>query len=266
MVNRTREHMVNRTRRLAGGAPVTMERIHRGSEPTVAGRAPWAFGAGPVPGGHNQRMRLADRLPRRLAQLLLGLALYGWSMAMMVRSRLGLDPWDVFHYGLARHLPLTFGQVTIAVGAVVLLAWIPLRQRPGIGTVLNILVIGLAADLGLSVMAPPGSMVGRIALLVSGIVLNGLAGALYVGAHLGPGPRDGLWVALTRRYHLSIRLVRTVIELTVLGIGWLMGGVVGVGTILYALSIGHLNQFFLSRVEVRAAEERSLETLAKTMD
>jgi uncharacterized membrane protein YczE len=195
-------------------------------------------------------MRLTDRLPRRLVQLLVGLFLYGWSMAMMVRSGLGLDPWDVFHYGLARHVPLSFGQVTIVVGALVLLAWIPLRQRPGIGTVLNIFVIGLSADFGLAIMSQPGSFVGRSALLVGGIVLNGLAGALYVGAHLGPGPRDGLWVAITRRYGLSIRLVRTVIELTVLAIGWLMGGTVGVGTVLYALSIGHLNQFFLQRVQV----------------
>lgn len=200
---------------------------------------------------------LTYRLPRRLAQLLLGLFLYGWSMAMMVRSGLGLDPWDVFHYGLARHVPLSFGQVTIVVGAIVLLAWIPLRQRPGIGTVLNIFVIGLSADLGLSIMSQPGNLIGRSALLVGGIVLNGLAGALYVGAHLGPGPRDGLWVAITRRYGLSIRLVRTVIELTVLAIGWLMGGTVGVGTVLYALSIGHLNQLFLHRVQVRVpvAEE-----------
>ena len=196
-------------------------------------------------------MRLTDRLPRRLAQLLLGLFLYGWSMAMMVRSGLGLDPWDVFHYGLARHVPLSFGQVTIVVGAIVLLAWIPLRQRPGVGTILNIFVIGLAADFGLAMMTQPGNLVGRGALLVGGIVLNGLAGALYVGAHLGPGPRDGLWVAITRRYGLSIRLVRTIIELSVLLVGWLMGGVVGVGTVLYALSIGHLNQFFLHRVQVR---------------
>jgi len=195
-------------------------------------------------------MRFTDRLPRRLVQLLVGLFLYGWSMAMMVRSGLGLDPWDVFHYGLARHVPLSFGQVTIVVGAAVLLAWIPLRQRPGIGTVLNIFVIGLSADFGLAVMSQPTNLVGRSALLVGGIVLNGLAGALYVGAHLGPGPRDGLWVAITRRYGLSIRLVRTVIELTVLVIGWLMGGTVGVGTVLYALSIGHLNQFFLTRVQV----------------
>jgi uncharacterized membrane protein YczE len=196
-------------------------------------------------------MRLTDRLPRRLVQLLVGLFLYGWSMAMMVRSGLGLDPWDVFHYGLARHVPITFGQVTIVVGALVLLAWIPLRQRPGIGTVLNIIVIGMSADVGLSMMAQPGTLLGRGGLLVAGIVLNGLAGALYVGAHLGPGPRDGLWVAITRRYGLSIRLVRTVIELSVLVVGWLMGGTVGVGTVLYALTIGHLNQFFMRYVRVQ---------------
>lgn len=208
-------------------------------------------------------MRFTHRLPRRLAQLLAGLFLYGWSMAMMVRSGLGLDPWDVFHYGLTRHVPLSFGQVTIVVGAVVLLAWIPLKQRPGIGTILNIFVIGLAADFGLSVMSQPGNFVGRSVLLVGGIVLNGLAGALYVGAHLGPGPRDGLWVAVTRKYGLSIRVVRTVIELTVLVIGWLMGGVVGVGTVLYALSIGHLNQFFMRYVRV---EDPTSDTSSSTVE
>jgi uncharacterized membrane protein YczE len=211
-------------------------------------------------------VRLTDRLPRRLAQLLVGLFLYGWSMAMMVRSGLGLDPWDVFHYGLARHVPLSFGQVTIVVGALVLLAWIPLRQRPGIGTIANIFVIGMSADFGLFVMSQPPNLVGRSALLVGGIVLNGLAGALYVGAHLGPGPRDGLWVAITRRYGLSIRLVRTIIELSVLGIGWLMGGTVGVGTVLYALSIGHLNQFFLHRVEVAKPGVDEPEVAAETAD
>jgi len=209
-------------------------------------------------------MRLTARLPRRLVQLLVGLFLYGWSMAMMVRSGLGLDPWDVFHYGLAKHVPLTFGQVTIVVGALVLLVWIPLRQRPGIGTVLNIFVIGLSADFGLGIMSQPHNIVARIALLLGGIVLNGLAGALYVGAHLGPGPRDGLWVAITRRYGWSIRLVRTGIELSVLVIGWLMGGTVGVGTVLYALSIGHLNQFFLKHVQVAKHTIDDPEPVAET--
>jgi len=190
-------------------------------------------------------------LTRRFGQLLAGLFLYGWSMAMLLRSSLGLDPWDVFHEGITRVVPLSFGQVAIVVGALVLLLWIPLRQKPGIGTILNILVIGLAADLGLAVMPAAGDPVGRVLLLVGGVVLNGLAGALYVGARLGPGPRDGLWVALTARTGASIRLVRTLIELTVLGIGWLLGGTVGIGTVLYALAIGPLVQFFMRWADTR---------------
>lgn len=195
-------------------------------------------------------MRLIpDRPVRRLSQLIAGLVLYGWSMAMLVRSTLGLDPWDVFHEGLTRILPFSFGQVTIGVGVVVLLAWIPLRQKPGIGTILNILVIGLAADAGLAVMPAPGELWARILLLAGGVVFNGLAGALYVGARLGPGPRDGLWVAITARTGASIRLVRTTIELSVLAIGWLLGGTVGIGTVLYALTIGPLVQLFMPWVD-----------------
>lgn len=197
------------------------------------------------------RLRLPSRFERRLPQLLVGLVLYGWSMAMLIRSGLGLDPWDVFHQGLANHLPITFGQVTILVGALVLLLWIPLRQRPGIGTVLNVFVIGLAADAGLAAMPATVGLPGQIAMLLGGVVANGLAGALYVGARLGPGPRDGLWVALTKRTGHSIRLVRTVLEVSIVAIGWLLGGVVGVGTIVYALAIGPIVQFFMSWVEVR---------------
>lgn len=195
-------------------------------------------------------MRLIpDRPVRRLSQLLIGLFLYGWSMAMLLRSTLGLDPWDVFHEGLTRILPLSFGQVAIGVGALVLLFWIPLRQKPGIGTILNIIVIGLAADAGLAVMPAPSELWARILLLVGGVVCNGLAGALYVGARLGPGPRDGLWVAITARTGASIRLVRTIIEVTVLAIGWLLGGTVGIGTIVYALAIGPLVQWFMPWVD-----------------
>ncbi|HEY3408647.1 MAG TPA: hypothetical protein VGK53_10805 [Propionicimonas sp.] len=197
------------------------------------------------------RFRLPVRFGRRLPQLLVGLVLYGWSMAMLIRSGLGLDPWDVFHQGLANHLPITFGQVTILVGALVLLLWIPLRQRPGIGTVLNVFVIGLAADAGLAAMPAVTGLPGQIAVLLGGVVANGLAGALYVGARLGPGPRDGLWVALTKRTGHSIRVVRTVLEVTIVAIGWLLGGVVGVGTVVYALTIGPIVQFFMPWVEVR---------------
>ncbi len=193
----------------------------------------------------------------RFAQLIVGLLLYGFTMALMVQSGLGLDPWDVFHEGLTHHVPLSFGQVVIAVGAIVLLLWIPLRQRPGIGTVLNVLLIGLAADAGIALVAAPDEMWARVTLLVVGVVGNGLAGALYIGARLGAGPRDGLWVAIVERTHLSVRLVRTSIELTVLATGFLLGGTVGVGTAAYALAIGPLTQFFSARLPGRRAASRN---------
>ncbi|MFT4009385.1 MAG: hypothetical protein QM655_05010 [Nocardioidaceae bacterium] len=187
----------------------------------------------------------AGRLPRRLTQLMIGLVLYGVSMAMMVRSTLGLDPWDVFNAGVSRVLPLSFGEVTIVVGAFVLLAWIPLRQWPGLGTIANVVVIGLATDVALALIKAPHPLVARGALLLGGIVLNALAGALYIGAQLGSGPRDGLMTGLHARTGLSLRLVRTSIEVTVLVIGFLLGGAVGLGTVLYALMIGPLVQLLL---------------------
>jgi uncharacterized membrane protein YczE len=192
----------------------------------------------------------AGRLPRRLGQLLVGLLLYGLSMAMMIRGSLGLDPWDVFHYGVARRLPVSFGTVVIIVGALVLLAWIPLRQWPGLGTVANVFVIGLASDAALAHLSTPQGWAPRLMLLLGGIVLNAVAGGLYIGSQLGPGPRDGLMTGLARRTGWSIRRVRTGIELTVLVVGALLGGMVGLGTVLYALLIGPLVQFFLPRLTV----------------
>lgn len=193
---------------------------------------------------------MTTTMTERLVRLLAGLFLYGFTMAMMVESTLGLDPWDVFHEGLAKHVPLTFGQVVIVTGAAVLLLWIPLRQKPGIGTVLNVIVIGLAADLGIAVISQPDNVALRTLLLVGGVVGNGLAGALYIGAHLGPGPRDGLWLGLVRITGRSVRFWRTTIELTVLVLGFLLGGTVGVGTVLYALAIGPLVQLFLPWVSI----------------
>jgi len=192
----------------------------------------------------------AGWLTRRLVQLALGLSLYGVSMAMMIRSRLGLAPWDVLHSGLTQRLPLTFGQITMVVGALVLLLWIPLRQWPGLGTVANVVVIGLATDAGLALIPEPSALGPRGVLLLGGIVLNGLAGGLYIGSQLGPGPRDGLMTGLARRTGGSIRLVRTGIEVSVLLGGWLLGGVVGLGTLAYALLIGPLVHFFLPRLTV----------------
>ncbi|HET7532816.1 MAG TPA: hypothetical protein VFJ83_06700 [Nocardioidaceae bacterium] len=192
----------------------------------------------------------AGRLGRRLPQLMAGLVLYGVSMAMMLRSGLGLDPWDVLHYGVAKWLPLTFGGVVIATGVAVLLLWIPLRQMPGLGTVANAVVIGLATDAALALLVTSEGMAARTAMLAGGIVLNGLATALYIGAQLGPGPRDGLMTGLVRRTGWSVRVVRTSIELSVVVTGWLLGGVVGIGTIAYALAIGPLVQMMLPRLVV----------------
>ena len=182
----------------------------------------------------------AGQLPRRLVQLYIGLALYGGSMGLMIESNLGLDPWDVFHSGIINHVPVSFGTVVIAMSFVVLLAWIPLRQWPGFGTISNAIVIGLATDLTLSVLHAPDALWARIGFVAGGIIANAFASAMYIGAQFGPGPRDGLMTGLVRRTGLSVRLVRTSLEVTVLAIGWLLGGVVGFGTVAYALAIGPL--------------------------
>lgn len=187
----------------------------------------------------------AGRLPRRMTQLMIGLILYGLSMAMQVRSTLGLDPWDVFHEGLTRRTGASFGTIVFLVGVGVLLLWIPLRQCPGLGTIANIVVIAVATDVSLALLTVPDSLAGRIALLIGGIILNGIAGGLYIGSQLGPGPRDGLMTGLVRRTGWSVRLTRTGIEVIVLASGFLLGGTLGLGTIVYALTIGPLVQFFL---------------------
>ncbi len=188
---------------------------------------------------------------RRLPQLLCGLTLYAVSMAMQIRSGLGLNPWDVLHEGITRQTPLSFGAITAITGAIVLLLWIPLRQRPGIGTVANVVVIAAVVDVALLLLPAPDALAARIALLVGGVVLNGVATAAYVGARLGPGPRDGLMTGLSARTGRSVRVVRTLIEVVVLACGWLLGGTVGVGTVLYALTIGPLTQGFLPLFAVR---------------
>ncbi|MDX6326946.1 MAG: hypothetical protein QOK15_3300 [Nocardioidaceae bacterium] len=187
----------------------------------------------------------AGQLTRRLPQLLLGLVLYGVSLALMVRGNLGLAPWDVLHSGLIRYVPITFGQAVVLMSFVVLLAWIPLREMPGIGTLANALVVGFSADGTLAVLDAPDGIVLRIALMVGGVLLCGLAGALYIGAQLGRGPRDGLMTGLARRTGRSLRTVRTAIEVTVVLTGLLLGGTIGLGTVLYALAIGPLTQLWL---------------------
>jgi uncharacterized membrane protein YczE len=175
----------------------------------------------------------------RFVQLIAGLFLFGTSNALMVRADLGLDPWNVLHQGLARQTTLAIGTWSVIVGAVVLLLWIPLRQRPGIGTVCNVVLIGVSLDAVLEVLPAPHGLAVRCVYLVGGIVLCGIATGAYIGANLGPGPRDGLMVGLARRGH-SIRIVRTAIELAVLLSGFLLGGSVGIGTVLFAVTIGPL--------------------------
>lgn len=192
----------------------------------------------------------AGKLPSRLVRLFTGLTLYGIAMATMVRAGLGLDPWDVFHYGVAEHLGLDLGTTVILVSIPVLLLWIPLRQWPGLGTICNAIWIGIATNISLAIIPTLHALPVRIVMLPIAVVLNAIGGALYIGSQLGPGPRDGLMTGLHLRTGLSLRLVRTSLELTVLVVGWFLGGVVGVGTLLYAVSIGPLVQFFLRHLIV----------------
>ncbi len=180
----------------------------------------------------------------RLVQLYAGLVLYGISSSLLVLADLGLDPWDVFHQGLSRTFGLAIGTWAIIVGVAVLLLWIPLRQRPGIGTVSNVILVGLTMNVVLGHVHAPHALAVRIACLVCGVFLNGVATGAYIGAGLGPGPRDGLMTGIAARGH-SIRVVRTGLEVTVLAIGWLLGGTVGIGTLVYALSIGPLAHVFI---------------------
>jgi uncharacterized membrane protein YczE len=182
---------------------------------------------------------------RRLGQLYLGLVLYGVSAAMQVQAGLGLDPWDVLHQGIAFRLNRQIGTISIAVGALVLLLWIPLRQRPGLGTVSNVLVVGLAMNATLAVLPVQHGAAAKAAVLAGAVLLCGVATGMYISAGFGPGPRDGLMTGIARRTGMSIRLSRTIVELTVLLTGWLLGGTVGVGTVLFAVAIGPLAQLFL---------------------
>ena len=189
---------------------------------------------------------------RRVVQLVVGLSLFGASVGLMVRAGLGLGPWAVFHQGLSQHVGLSIGLVTNIVGGLMLLFWIPLRQRPGIGTIANILLIGTTADITLWLTPHIDGLVARGAVLVFAIGLNGVAGGLYLGAGLGPGPRDGLMTGLMRLTGWPIARVRTGIELAALACGWLLGGTVGVGTVLFAVSVGPLLGVFLPLFDVTA--------------
>ncbi len=202
-------------------------------------------------------MSTPGHIGRRLVQLYVGLTLYGVSSALLVTSGLGLEPWGVLHQGLARRTGLSIGEVAIVVGAAVLLLWIPLRLRPGLGTVSNVFLIGLALDGTLALLPPAHSLLTRVPLMLAGVLLNGAATGLYIAARFGPGPRDGLMTGLHQRTGRSIRLMRTIIEVAVVATGFALGGTIGVGTVLYALSIGPLAQFFLRVFALPSASSSS---------
>lgn len=222
------------------------QRTSRYPRPTSRSRAP-----GPL-----EQLR-EGRLARRLPQLYAGLVLYGLTAACLIRSRLGNAPWDVLHQGIADHLGVSIGAVMIAVSLVVLLAWVPLQEVPGLGTLSNAAIVGLATNLGLAFLPEPHALAGRVALMAAGIAGNAVATAMYIGARFGPGPRDGLMTGLRRRTGRPIWVVRTCIEASVVVLGWLLGGVFGVGTLLYAAAIGPLVQRLLPLFTARSGAVRS---------
>jgi uncharacterized membrane protein YczE len=201
-----------------------------------------------------------------MIQLFLGLALYGISLGLMVRANFGLDPWDVFHQGLAQRVGLSLGMMVNLVGAAVLLLWIPIRQRPGIGTIANVFLIGTFADISLWLIPPIDSLSLTIAMLSFGVVLNGVATGAYIGAGLGPGPRDGLMTGLVKRTGGSVRVIRTSIEVAVLAAGWLLGGTVGLGTVIYAIAIGPIVHRMLPIFSIPDDQDAAAETIASADD
>lgn len=198
-------------------------------------------------------MSPALTMTRRIAQLLVGLFLYGIAIAMMIKAALGIAPWDVLSQGIVLHTGLNYALVTNVIGALVLLLWIPIRQKPGIGTVANVLLIGPSIQVGVWLLPDVTDLVPRILLLVGGLAVLAIATGLYIGARFGPGPRDGLMTGIHRRTGLPIWAVRTAIEVTVLAIGWLLGGNVGLGTLAFALLIGPMVNVTIPRLRVPEA-------------
>jgi len=193
-------------------------------------------------------------MTRRIAQLLVGLVLYGFAISMMIRAAVGVSPWDVLSQGVTKQTGIPFGWVTNIIGGIVLLLWIPIRQKPGVGTVLNVLLVGTAAQGGLMVLPELTVLWQQIVLFAGGLVLLAIATGLYIGARFGPGPRDGLMTGIHKRWGFPIWAVRTVIELTVLLIGWLLGGNVGLGTIAFAVLIGPMVNVTLPLLRVPEAK------------
>lgn len=191
-----------------------------------------------------------DRVTERLARCAFGLFLFGLGITFFIRAQLGLAPWDVFHTGVSDRTDVAVGTVIIVVGVFLLLLWIPLRQRPGLGTIMNAVEIGLVVNLTKPIIGEPDHIAGRLALMLAGLVIVGLGSAIYIGSGLGAGPRDGLMLGLSER-GISVRLARTVIELSVLVTGIVLGGPIGLGTVAFALGIGPIVQVLLPRFDLR---------------
>lgn len=191
-----------------------------------------------------------DRLPERITRCVIGLALFGIGISLIINAKIGVPPWDVFHQGAAERVDRSIGTVIIATGAGLMLLWIPLRQKPGLGTVLNAIEIGLVANVAIDRLPQPDSVLAQVPMMLSGIVVTAIGSGLYIGSGLGPGPRDGLMTGLAAR-GIPLRIARTGIEVTVLVVGWFLGGQVGVGTVAFALLIGPLVQAFLPRMSMK---------------
>jgi len=196
----------------------------------------------------------------KLARCIAGLALFGFGITLFLRANLGLAPWDIFHKGLSEKLDISIGLVIEGVGLLLLLLWIPLRQRPGVGTILNAIEIGLVVNLTKPLIGEPDQLIIRALMVIAGVLVIGLGSALYIGAGLGSGPRDGLMLGLSkyaiRGHQISIRVARTFVELTVMVAGLFLGGSIGVGTLIFMFGIGPLVQLILPRFEMRLASDQ----------
>jgi uncharacterized membrane protein YczE len=204
---------------------------------------------------HEQQLKFRDRLGQRLVRCIFGLALFGIGISLQMNANIGAPPWDVFHQGVAKQTEISVGKIIVMTGFILLLLWIPLKQKPGLGTILNALEIGLVADLALAIIPEPKNIFVRVMMASLGIVIVAIGTGFYIGSALGPGPRDGLMTGLAKR-GIPIRIGRTAIEVTVLVVGLLLGGQVGVATFAFALGVGPLVHFFLPRLAINSGNAR----------
>jgi len=202
-----------------------------------------------------EQLEFRDRLGRRLVRCLVGLALFAVGISLQMNANIGAPPWDVFHQGVAKQTEISIGKIIVMTGFALLTLWIPLKQKPGLGTILNALEIGLVADIALEIIPEPNNILIRIIMVVVGIVTVAIGTGLYIGSALGPGPRDGLMTGLAKR-GIPIRVGRTAIEITVLIVGMILGGQVGIATFAFAFGVGPLVHFFLPRLAVSSGSAR----------